>query len=199
MGFADRTIADFLDAVAAGEPTPGGGAVAAIGGAAGAALGEMVCRLSIENRTDTSAGTRLEEVRSELADKRTLLLRLADEDSAAVRAVVSGPQRTGWDRDTSAHRRIVEVPLETAEESLGVLERSVTVAELGYPPALGDAGAGAFLAHACCQASLQNVRINLEHDEGLFDDRQVRAELDRIENAADATLASVRATVSDRT
>jgi len=199
MSFADRTIADFLDMVARGDSTPGGGAVAAVTGAAGAALGEMVCRLTIENRAGDSTGTRIADVRSELSDKRATLLQLADEDSAAVRAVLGGHQGSDWDRDNSPQRRIVEVPLETAVESLAVLERCVTVAEQGYAPAIGDAGAGAVLAHACCRVSIQNVRINLEHDEGLFDDVEVRAELDNMENAAERAVASVQVVVTERT
>jgi formiminotetrahydrofolate cyclodeaminase len=43
MTFANQTISEFLEHVAAATVTPSGGAVAAIGGAAGAALCEMVC------------------------------------------------------------------------------------------------------------------------------------------------------------
>lgn len=196
MSIADRTVDDFLEAVANGTPSPGGGAVAAIGGAAGAALCEMVCRLSIEHRSEDETATRLDELRSGFSEHRSTLVGLADEDAAAVRALTQDAKE--WERGSDPARLLVEVPLETARESLGVLERSVTVAELGYSPAIGDAGTGGLFAHACCKASLQNVRINLNWDDTVFDMDEMSAEVERLDQAADVALAAVRETVRDR-
>lgn len=190
MAIADRTIDEFLQRVAEGRPTPGGGAVAAVGGAAGAALCEMVCRLSIDHREPGDGADTLEDLAAALSEHRATLLGLADEDVAAVRAAMDGSS----DRD----RRMLAVPLETAKEGLAVLERSGTVADLGFPPAVGDAGTGALFAHACCRAALQNVRINQASTDTLDDDREITAEVDRLDRAADETLEAVRRTVSDR-
>jgi hypothetical protein len=38
MAWVDRTVRDFVEAVASAEPTPGGGSVAALSAAFGAAL-----------------------------------------------------------------------------------------------------------------------------------------------------------------
>ncbi|HKX05877.1 MAG TPA: cyclodeaminase/cyclohydrolase family protein, partial [Methylomirabilota bacterium] len=43
----DQTIGAWLDALASAAPAPGGGAAAAVNAAIGAALIEMVCRLTI--------------------------------------------------------------------------------------------------------------------------------------------------------
>lgn len=58
MNFADQTISEFLEDVAATTVTPSGGAVAAIGGAFGAALCEMVCIHTIKNNDDPRFGLR---------------------------------------------------------------------------------------------------------------------------------------------
>ena len=42
-----NTLADFLDATAARQPTPGGGAVTALAGVLAAAIGEMVLNYSV--------------------------------------------------------------------------------------------------------------------------------------------------------
>ena len=44
---AATSVEVFLDALASDAPTPGGGAVAALAGASGAALSSMVCNLTI--------------------------------------------------------------------------------------------------------------------------------------------------------
>ena len=46
-GFGDMTVERFLEAMASKDPTPGGGAAAAIAGATGAALIAMVGRLTL--------------------------------------------------------------------------------------------------------------------------------------------------------
>ena len=45
---AEQTLTEFLAALAAPTPAPGGGAAAAIGGATAAALVEMVSGLSLK-------------------------------------------------------------------------------------------------------------------------------------------------------
>lgn len=197
MSIADRTVDDFLEAVANGTPSPGGGAVAAIGGAAGAALCEMVCRLSIEHRSEDEIATRLDDLRSGFSEHRSTLVGLADEDAAVIRELTGGGG--DWDRNSFPERRVVEVPLETATESLAVLEGSAVVAKLGFGPAIGDAGTGGLFAHACCKASLQNVRINLRTDDERFDRGEIGTEVERIEQTADETLVTVHETVKERT
>ena len=45
-----HTVTDFLDALASNAPAPGGGSVAALSGALGAALLSMVCNLTLGKR-----------------------------------------------------------------------------------------------------------------------------------------------------
>ena len=47
MSLAAKPLQDFLADLASAEPVPGGGSVAALGGALGASLIAMVCRLTI--------------------------------------------------------------------------------------------------------------------------------------------------------
>jgi formiminotetrahydrofolate cyclodeaminase len=44
---ADESIKEFIQKLASGAPTPGGGSAAALAGAMAAALSEMVCNLTI--------------------------------------------------------------------------------------------------------------------------------------------------------
>ena len=46
MNLVEQRVVDFVAATASKEPTPGGGAIAALTGATGAALAEMVANLT---------------------------------------------------------------------------------------------------------------------------------------------------------
>src|SRR5262245_5876212 len=80
---ASYTIADFLEALAARTPTPGGGAVASAVGATAAALARMVVAYSLGKKSLAAHQPALEIAARELDVARALLLRLADEDAAA--------------------------------------------------------------------------------------------------------------------
>lgn len=195
MTFADRSIAEFLEAVAEGSATPGGGAVAAVAGAAGAALEEMVCNLTIGTEGYEAAEADLTAVRDDLAARRSRLLELADEDAAAFEDLLAA-YRSDADqgRDEAiqeATKRATEVPLETAEACLDVLDHAVTVTTAGNENAISDGGTGALLAHAAAQAALYNVRVNLAsiEDEAFVTETTDRA--DEIEEHAEALLATV--------
>lgn len=160
--FADRSIGSFADDVASTAVTPSGGAVAAIGGAMGAALVEMVCIHTIEN-DEHDAPAELADVRDDLAAGRARLLELADDDAAAVEELQAV---TRSDRDTArsereALERATDVPLATAATCADVVEVAATVAAAGAEHAVADVATGAYLAHAGVRASASTVRANL--------------------------------------
>ena len=190
MTFADQPIGEFLDDVASGQVTPSGGAVAAIGGAMGAALCEMVCIHTVGADGTQTAPAELREVGDALADRRERLLDLADEDATAVDAVGDAFESGDDARIQAASRRSTEVPLETAEVCLTVVEHARTVTAKGTAVAVPDAAVGALLAAAALQASVSTVRANLD----MLDDESVvaamRQRADEAEAAGEAALES---------
>lgn len=188
MTFADQPIGEFLDDVASGQVTPSGGAVAAVGGAMGAALCEMVCIHTLGTDMSERGAGELREVGDALTNHRDRLLDLADEDAAAVDAVGAAFE-TGDDAQIqAAAKRSTEIPLEVAEVCLDVLEYARTVTAKGTPVAVPDAAVGALLAMAALQASVSTVRANLD----MIDDESVVAALsqraDEVEAAGEAAL-----------
>jgi formiminotetrahydrofolate cyclodeaminase len=188
MTFADQPIGEFLDDVASGQVTPSGGAVAALGGAMGAALCEMVCIHTVGTDGSGSESGELAALADGLADNRERLLDLADEDAAAVDAVGVAFESGDIDRIQAASKRSTEVPLETAEICLGVVEHARTVTAKGTPVAVPDAAVGALLAAAALQASVSTVRANLDmiDDESFVAAMKQRA--DEAEAAGEAAL-----------
>lgn len=183
MTFADRPLGEFLDSVASGRVTPSGGAVAAIGGAMGAALCKMVCIHTVS--ADETATPELSEVGNTLADRRERLLDLADEDAAAVDAVGAAFDSGDDARVQAASKRSTEVPLETAEVCLSVVERACTVTIKGTSVAIPDAAVGAQLAAAALQASVSTVQANLD----VIDDKPFVVETERQAAETEAALS----------
>lgn len=198
MTYADRPITEFVSSIAAGNATPGGGSAAAVVGATGAALVEMLCNLTIGREEYADVEADLIEIREDLESRRERLFDLADEDAAAFEAVMAAYKSDDDDRAAaieSASKRATEVPLETAEACLAVVEHAVRVTEVGNENAVTDGGTGALLANAALQAALYNVAINLGtiDDEAFVSETADRAE--EIETRAEEALSSVTATV----
>lgn len=189
MGLADQSIADVLDAVADGTPSPGGGAVAAIAGAAGAGLCEMTCRITPHNQEDPGAD--LATVADDLRAARTRLLALADEDAEAVAALVGDAE------GNDPPDRAIAVPLETADLCLTVLGLADVAVEQGDGPAVDDAVTGALLAHAACTASVRNARVNLRETADADRPKQRRREADRLATTADDRLQAILGSVDE--
>src|SRR5438045_9683812 len=78
-----RSINDFLSALAAKQPAPGGGSVAALAGALAAAMGEMVLNYSVGKKDLAAHEPPLREALIELTRARAMLIELLIEDQLA--------------------------------------------------------------------------------------------------------------------
>lgn len=161
MTFASQELRAFTDAVASTSVTPSGGAVAAVVGAMGASLCEMGCLHADDDLSDRAES---------LAEHRSRLLVLADEDAAAVDALQDALRRDAPEAAVSTVvKRATDVPLETATESGTVVAAAPGIIEDGSRSAAPDVATGAYLADAACRASVATVRANLAAiDDGAY-------------------------------
>jgi glutamate formiminotransferase/formiminotetrahydrofolate cyclodeaminase len=168
----ERSMRELTSSLASREPIPGGGSAAALAGALGAALVSMVAELTIGRPNASDHDARLHELRDGAVNRLETLLALAEEDSAAYGAVVAArrlPRDTEEERElraTAMRRTMVaaaEVPLRTARAAVEVLQMAASIAPIGNPNAVSDAGVAAELAAAAARGALLNVRINLPH------------------------------------
>ncbi|MFM7807430.1 MAG: cyclodeaminase/cyclohydrolase family protein, partial [Planctomycetota bacterium] len=81
--FADTTLADFAARLAEKVPSPGGGAVAAVTLAHGAALGAMVLRYTVGRPAFAAHEPANAAALAELDAMRATALALADRDASA--------------------------------------------------------------------------------------------------------------------
>jgi glutamate formiminotransferase/formiminotetrahydrofolate cyclodeaminase len=166
---AEEAPESFIDAVASGSPTPGGGAVAAHSGALAAALVAMVARLTVGKKKYAGIETRMTEIIDEAESLRARLQHNIQADSDAFDAVMAAfrlPKDTAEQQVARAEaveqatHRAAEVPLETVELAANVLDLAAEVAETGNVNAVSDAGSAGAMAQAALTASALNVRVN---------------------------------------
>jgi len=165
------TVRGFMKELSRESPAPGGGSVASLAGALGAALTSMVAVLTHKKKGMEEIRPEMEEVGVESQSLMERLLRLIDLDTEAFDRVMSAIRmkaRTDEERVEreaalrSAYLEAAEVPLETMGRALDVMRLARRAAEMGNPSALSDAGSAAIMARAAVQAAALNVRINLK-------------------------------------
>jgi glutamate formiminotransferase / formiminotetrahydrofolate cyclodeaminase len=161
-----ESIAAFTERLAARTPTPGGGSAAALAGALGAALGEMVLAYSIDPAKPPDD---LTATRAALEDGRVRLLALVEEDSRSYEAVRAARRerkaRPGEAAAEVAYRAAlrgsIEVPLETARRGRELSGRLAAVGPRTKAALASDLTSALALFRASIEGALANVAINL--------------------------------------
>lgn len=203
----DTSVTSFLDGLASGAPTPGGGGAAALSGAMAAALISMVCNLTIGRQRYADAESEMRQVLSRAEMLREELQQFAEDDVVAfnrLSAAYKLPRVTEADtairRDAiqAALRRATDVPLRTARAAAAVLPLCPPVAERGNQAAVSDVGVAAHLAQAAVRSALLNVEINLRTLEDPVYLSQVRAEVERLTAGIDAEAQQIHELVLHR-
>ncbi len=166
----EETLAGFLDEVASDSPAPGGGSVSALSGAMGAALGAMVCRLTIGKKGYEAVKDEMSKRMNELDDQKKVLMLLIDMDTDAFNKLMNAFKLAKSTDDEKAVRsraiqeatkEAIKVPLETCRKCLKVVELCDPIAQKGNTNSITDVGCAALMARAGLEGAAMNVRINL--------------------------------------
>lgn len=161
---------DFLDRLSSADPVPGGGSVAALQTAMGAALLVMVSGLTIGKKRYQSVQERVEMLSRQAVTARDRAVELAEDDAKAygeVADVLSLPRNTDAEREyrrgrmQRALKGAVEPPLATMGVAANVLEIARELVAIGNSSAVSDVGSAALAARAGYWAARLNVDINL--------------------------------------
>lgn len=201
---AEKTVTQFLDELASNSPAPGGGSVAALAGAAGAALASMVCNLTIGKTKYADVQNEMSLVLRQTEQLRKELALLIDKDSEAFNALMAAfglPK--GTEHEQAARTAAIQVatksatlvPLQVMKVCEQAMAHSLTVAQKGNKNSASDAGVAALMLRAGCEGAALNVRINLG---GLNDasfvrriSQQYNGILQNVENVTREVLAAV--------
>ena len=164
-----RPLGTFLDELASGAPTPGGGSAAAIMGAMGAALVSMVCNVTLGKKGLEAVESEIKAVRDESEKLRLRLTSMVAEDIAAFDGLMAAyrlPKLTEEDKSRraaaiqSSLRAATDTPLACARACAEVVALSRRAGEKGYAGVISDAGVGVLAANTALRSAALNVYIN---------------------------------------
>ena len=181
---ADLTVKDFLDKVAGNDPVPGGGSIAALGGALASALATMVTRLTIGKKGYEASEEVMQHAQTLTTRFQKEFVALIDKDSEAydeVFACFKMPKAT--DEEKAARSAAIQeatkyaalVPMQVARNAYELMSVIADVARLGNRNAVTDACVAMMSARTAVLGALLNVRINL----GSIKDKTFADELQR--------------------
>ena len=162
-------LAEFREATASAEPTPGGGSVASVSATLGLGLVIMALEISMKRKD----AIRPEDMKALTEEARALMGRLsrdADDDVQAFRAYMAAlklpkqsEEEKAWRKEAlqTASRRATEAPLLAARHMVEALRLAKAAAPLAHAHVVSDVGAGAGLLDGALKAVLFNVDVNL--------------------------------------
>jgi len=178
----DKKVSNFLDELASNSPTPGGGSVAALAGALGAALISMVGNLTVGKKKYEDVEEDIKKIISSSEKLRYELSQLIEEDVKVFNnfmATYKMPKDTEDEkkmRTKKIQEALVEaakVPLKTAYKCLDIMILSQEVVEKGNINVISDAGVAVLMAEAALESAILNVKINLR----MIKNEKIREEL----------------------
>ena len=170
MNFSDMTVAQFLDALASSDPTPGGGTASAVAGAMATSLLVMVTGLAKSNTNSAEEKSALAAAGQALRPIGTTLAALAETDAAAFDEVMSAYRLAKATDDEKAARSAAiqkalqgatMAPLHTLRACAEAMAHAGAVAASGNRSAVSDVGVAIGLLEAAAAGAEANVRINL--------------------------------------
>lgn len=169
MEMMERTCSQFLAELASKAPTPGGGGTAALVGAAGVALSNMVGNLTTGKKKYAAVEEKIQALNAKAETLRKELEALVQEDAEAFAPLAAA---YGLPKDTpeqaadkervmeTALTRAALVPIKIMQKCLEGITLAYSYAVDGSTMATSDAGCAAVLCKAALQAASLNVFVN---------------------------------------
>jgi methenyltetrahydrofolate cyclohydrolase len=165
-----RPLPDFMEALASGASTPGGGAAAAVAASLAAALAEMVANFTVGRPKYAAVDASMRRAAERAGMLRGRLLALTEDDEQAFAAVSAayklpkGSEDERAARDTAIQAALhaaMRPPLEVMRLGCEALELASEVAASGNASVVSDAGCAALLGEAGVRAAALNVLANV--------------------------------------
>ncbi len=170
-GLVTMPVKEFVDEVSRDTPAPGGGSVAALAGALGAALASMVANLWQDKVETPAAAAALLQAAETAQRAKDLLILAVDEDTKAFNAYLEARRLPANTREEKAHREqkmqeglqaAVRVPHQTALASYEAMRAAWATVQHGNVRSITDGAVGAQMGYAGVRGAIWNVLINLK-------------------------------------
>ena len=202
MDFTQKSCREFVEVLASNAPVPGGGGAAALVGALGTALGNMVGSLTVGKKkyADVEAEIIALKAKCDALQKELLDQVPADAVGFEPLAKAYGIPKDNPDRDRILEEATIvacQVPMKIMELCCESITAISVFAAKGSRLAVSDAGCGA----VCCKAALQSASLNVFINTKSLKNRELAEELNAKANGmldkycamADEIFAGVRA------
>ena len=202
MDFTQKSCREFVEVLASNAPVPGGGGAAALVGALGTALGNMVGSLTVGKKkyADVEAEIIALKAKCDALQKDLLDQVPADAVGFEPLAKAYGIPKDNPDRDRILEEATIvacQVPMKIMELCCESIEAISVFAAKGSRLAVSDAGCGA----VCCKAALQSASLNVFINTKSLKNRELAEELNAKANGmldkycamADEIFAGLRA------
>ena len=170
MKLVEQRVIDFVAATASKEPTPGGGAIAALTAATGAALAEMVANLTFGKKGYEAVQTEMEELQAKAEAIRERMLELSQADADVFNIFMNAlglPKNTDEEKAArtaaiqQAYKDAAMVPFEIGELANQIFDLAELASRKGNQNLITDGIIAAINARAAVKLAFLNVRINL--------------------------------------
>ncbi|CAN2042273.1 Cyclodeaminase/cyclohydrolase family protein [Candidatus Magnetomoraceae bacterium gMMP-15] len=170
MKFEQQSVHNFINELASGNASPGGGSVSALCGALGAALSVMVSRLTMKKDNFENVKDIMEEIEKTGKDLIQKFLILVQEDADAYKEVMDAFQLSEDTEENknlreaaiqSAMKKASKAPIEIINASKKLIDLVQTLVEDGNPNAMPDAGAALQIAKTAAITASYNLLVNL--------------------------------------
>lgn len=175
-------LGEFVAAVAAATPAPGGGSVSAAAGALAAALGRMVAAMTRTKKAYAQHEKKLNAALTLLEDDGAAMQAAVEHDAASYNAVSAAyklpkdsPERGSAIQ--AALQKATDIPLAVAERAARVAAIIQELEPITSPAMASDLVVARLMATTALEGAIANVEINLD---GISDEKFVKAVRKRV-------------------
>ena len=170
MEMQDMNVRELIELTASNAPAPGGGAIAALSGAFGAALAAMVGSLTLGKKGYEDAQKEMAEMTDKGKNLAKKLLAAMDKDANSFNGYMAAlGMPKGTEEEKTIRRAAMQdalksaslVPLNTAKTAAEVFPLAEAAVKSGNRNAVTDGLVAAMMARAAVLGALLNVKINL--------------------------------------
>jgi formiminotetrahydrofolate cyclodeaminase len=174
MKLVELKVSEFLDELASNSPAPGGGSVAALSGANGAALVTMVGALTTKKKKFKALAeteqSEYNEIIGFFGRAKEKFVELIDEDTNAFNEVMKAFRLSKETEEDKALRSkaieyatigCIKTPMEVANLSIECLKKMEYIISNSNRNTTSDQGVAVLSFYTAFQGAIMNVKINL--------------------------------------
>ncbi|MDR4508904.1 MAG: cyclodeaminase/cyclohydrolase family protein [Candidatus Brocadiaceae bacterium] len=205
--YKNKPLEKYLEDAASGEPTPGGGSIAALAGALATTMVSMSTNITLHKITYKQYEAQCKRILEECEKRREKLLFLMEEDVMAyddVRMAYNLPKSNETEKDLRSETiqkttiRATEVPVQTTRCCLSLLQLIRELVDIVVPKVISDVGVAGILTEAALQCAKLNVDINLKYIQNQEIVKKVRSEINSVEKRAEAFYNEIQEKVREK-